>query len=281
MNKGWRLRTLVGVTDDRSSLAFEALAERALEVLVTHNEAVSCDDLACALGVSSAHAWEIAKTLQSCGCAIVDDSKKTAAVSGVMTDGKQAPRFRIATQPMSSLAEYGSVPIRFTVTSVLDVQPIENGLGGWRLTERQLDVPYEKDYDQPEPPTRWAGHGDLASWTMLAAYTEEGEERVGGAVVAHRTPGVYMLEGRDDLAVLWDIRVQPGVRGHGIGHLLFEAAATTARQWQCRLLKVETQNINVAACRFYAREGCQLRGIHPGAYADFPDEIQLLWYLEL
>jgi GNAT superfamily N-acetyltransferase len=198
-----------------------------------------------------------------------------------MTAGKQAPRFRIATQPMSSLAEYGSVPIRFTVTSVLDVQPIENGLGGWRLIERQLDVPYEKDYDKPEPPTRWARHGDLANWTMLAAHTEEGEERVGGAVVAHRTPGVYMLEGRDDLAVLWDIRVQPSMRGHGIGHLLFEAAVMTARQWQCRLLKIETQNINVAACRFYAREGCQLRGIHPGAYADFPDEIQLLWYLEL
>jgi hypothetical protein len=47
------------------------------------------------------------------------------------------------------------------------------------------------------------------------------------------------------------------------------------------LLKIETQNSNVAACRFYAREGCQLRGIHPGAYADFPDEIQLLWYIEL
>ena len=96
---------------------------------------------------------------------------------------------------MSSLAEYGSVPIRFTVTSVLDVQPIENGLGGWRLTERQLDVPYDKDYDQPEPPTRWARHGDLANWAMLAAYAEEGEDRVGGAVVAHRTPGVYVLEG--------------------------------------------------------------------------------------
>jgi GNAT superfamily N-acetyltransferase len=269
------------VTGDRSNLALEALAERALEVLGTHNEAVSCDDLACALGVSSAHAREIANTLQSRGYAIVDESDKTAAVSDVMAAGKQAPRFRIATQPMSSLAEYGSVPIRFTVTSVLDVQPIENGLGGWHLTERQLDVPYEKDYDQPEPPTRWARHGDLANWTTLAAYTEDGEERVGGAVVAHRTPGVYMLEGRDDLAVLWDIRVQPVVRGHGIGHLLFEAAATTARQWQCRLLKIETQNSNVAACRFYAREGCQLRGIHTGAYADFPDEIQLLWYLEL
>jgi GNAT superfamily N-acetyltransferase/biotin operon repressor len=269
------------VTDERSILALEALAERALEVLVTHNEAVSCDDLACALGVSSVHAWEIANTLKSRGYAIVDDSNRTAAVSDVMTAGKQAPRFRIVTQPMSSLAEYGSVPIRFTVTSVLDVQPIENGLGGWRLIEHPLAMPYEKDYDQPEPPTRWTRHGDLANWTMLAAYTEEGEERIGGAVVVHRTPGVHMLEGREDLAVLWDIRVKPGVRGHGIGHQLFEAAATTARQWQCRLLKIETQNINVAACRFYAREGCQLRGIHPGAYADFPDEIQLLWYLEL
>ena len=69
MNQGWRLRTLTGVTNERSSLALEALSERALEVLVTHNEAVSCDDLACALGVSSAHAWEIANTLQSRGYA--------------------------------------------------------------------------------------------------------------------------------------------------------------------------------------------------------------------
>ena len=63
------------MTDDRSNLALEALAERALEVLATHNEGVSCDDLACALGVSSAHAWEIANTLQSRGYAIVDESE--------------------------------------------------------------------------------------------------------------------------------------------------------------------------------------------------------------
>ncbi|MGI9148498.1 MAG: GNAT family N-acetyltransferase [Chloroflexota bacterium] len=190
-------------------------------------------------------------------------------------------RVRIAAQPLSALAGYGSVPIRFTVSSILDAESINNGLGGWRLIERQLAVPYGKDYDQREPPRRWARLGDLANWTIIAAYTEEGERRLGGAVVAHRTPGVHLLEGRDDLAVLWDIRVHPDARRHGIGHLLFEAAASTARQLQCRLLKVETQNINVGACRFYAREGCQLRGIHPGAYVEFPDEIQLLWYLEL
>ena len=84
---------------------------------------------------------------------------------------------------MSSLAEYGSVPIRFTVTSVPDVQPIENGLGGWRLIERQLDVPYEKDYDKPEPPTRWARHGDLANWTMLCL---NGARRLSQLVITSR-----------------------------------------------------------------------------------------------
>lgn len=49
------------------------LAERAIEVLITHNEAVSCDDLACALGVSDAHAWQIAISLQSLGYAVLDE----------------------------------------------------------------------------------------------------------------------------------------------------------------------------------------------------------------
>ena len=32
---------------------------------------------------------------------------------------------------------------------------------------------------------------------------------IGGAVVAYRTNGINMLEGRDDIAVLWDIRINP------------------------------------------------------------------------
>ena len=35
---------------------FGLLATRTIEVLVTHNEPVSCDDLACALGVADAEA---------------------------------------------------------------------------------------------------------------------------------------------------------------------------------------------------------------------------------
>jgi hypothetical protein len=35
------------------------------------------------------------------------------------------------------------------------------------------------------------------------------------------------------------------------------------------------------ACRFYARRGCELRGLHRGMDPEFPDEVQLLWYTDL
>ena len=114
---------------------------------------------------------------------------------------------------------------------------------------------------------------------VLSAF--DGPSRVGGAVVAWRTPGADMLEGRDDLAVLWDIRVHPEYRGRGIGARLFRRAAGWARDQGCVVLKIETQNINVPACRFYASQGCELRAVHLNAYPELPHEVQLLWYLDL
>jgi len=99
--------------------------------------------------------------------------------------------------------------------------------------------------------------------------------------VARDTPGVHMLENRRDLAVLWDLRVAPARRGAGVGTALFRAAAAHASAHGCRQLKIETQNINVAACRFYARRGCTLGAIHRFAYPGLPDEVQLLWYRTL
>jgi GNAT superfamily N-acetyltransferase len=106
-------------------------------------------------------------------------------------------------------------------------------------------------------------------------------KQIGGAAVASDTPGIDLLEGRRDLAVLWDIRVDPSVRGRGVGLALFSAAAAWARSRGCRQLKVETQNVNVAACRLYAREGCMLGAAHEQVYPAFPHETQLLWYRNL
>ena len=91
----------------------------------------------------------------------------------------------------------------------------------------------------------------------------------------------FMLENRSDLAVVWDIRVSPDLRGRGIGAALFDSAEKWAETQGCRQLKVETQNINVAACRFYASQGCSLGAIHRFAYPELPDEVQLLWYKTL
>lgn len=181
----------------------------------------------------------------------------------------------------AALAEYAQVSIAFEVRERLAVVAHEAGLGGLRLVAERVAPTYVKDYDADpnHHPTAWPNRFDLSRWGILAAWAVR--ERVGGAVVAWGTPGVDMLEGRADLAVLWDLRVAPAWRGRGVGAALFRAAAA----WSCargaRWLKVETQNVNATACRFYARQGCTLGAMHRFAYPGLPDEAQLLWYKEL
>jgi len=185
---------------------------------------------------------------------------------------------RIVEETVDSLQEYRTIPIAFRVASRFRVD------AGQGLVEEAV-APYVKDYDATsgEGPPSWRTRWDVSNWGVLAAYVGATPvpRRVGGAVIAWNTPGVNLLQGRDDLAVLWDLRVHPDYRRHGVGARLFEYAANWSRQRGCRHLMVETQNINVAACRFYERQGCWLGEINPFAYADLPDEVQLLWYLDL
>ena len=182
------------------------------------------------------------------------------------------------------LCQYAGIPITFRVESVLRADPIEGGLGGIELREEKAVPPYIKDYDAYEDggPEAWLRRFDVRNWGFFLA--REGGRPVGGATVAFDSPGVNMLNGRRDLAVLWDIRVHPGVRGRGIGTALFCHAAGWSRKRGCRQLKVETQNVNVPACRFYAAQGCRLGEIDRFAYAGHPEvgrEVMLVWYLDL
>lgn len=186
----------------------------------------------------------------------------------------------IREESAEALADYARVPISFEVRRVLDIEVLTGGLGGIVLLERTLEVPYVKDYDEADGgPIRWASRFDLSNWGFFAA--RSGDRRVGGAAVAFDTRGLYMLEGREDLAVLWDIRVAPEVRVQRVGSALFQAATAWAIARGCRQLKEETQNISVPACRFYVREGCTLGGICRFAYQELPEEVQLLWYKTL
>jgi ribosomal protein S18 acetylase RimI-like enzyme len=92
-----------------------------------------------------------------------------------------------------------------------------------------------------------------------------------------------MLRGREDISVLWDIRVHPGHRRSGIGTALFIEAVKWSKERNCKYLEVETQNVNVPACRFYVRQGCWLGDIVRFAYSEpqVAHEVMFIWYLDL
>ena len=187
----------------------------------------------------------------------------------------------IREESLSHLEEYARIPIAFEVSRILDLSLLDGGIGGLELLERPVTPTFVKDYDgiPGNRPTDWARRFDLSNWGLLSARLEG--EWVGGAAIALKTRGLLMLEDRSDLAVVWDLRVSPHARRRGVGAALFAATEQWAAGRGCRRLKVETQNINVPACRLYASRGCTLGAIHRFAYPDLPEEVQLLWYKNL
>jgi streptothricin acetyltransferase len=194
-------------------------------------------------------------------------------------EGKLSVAVEVVDEQVSALPEYQKVPIAFRVESKFDIVPIDSGLGGIRFIETAV-APYVKDYDAKEDgrPSQWPKRFDMSHWGIMSAFS--GTQRAGGVAVAWKTPQLDLLERREELVWLWDLRVHPDYRGQGIGHLLFEHAVAWARVRRCSRMVVETQNINVAACRFYARQGCELRGMNRYAYKE-SDEVQLIWHLDL
>jgi len=111
-----------------------------------------------------------------------------------------------------------------------------------------------------------------------------GNKPIGAATVAARTENVNMLEGRSNLSVLWDLRVDDAYKGRGVGTRLFQLAAEWSRDKGHVQMKIECQNNNVPACRFYQKQGAVLGKIDAYAYWHDPavrDEVQLIWYLAL
>ena len=181
---------------------------------------------------------------------------------------------------------YATIPSSFMAESEFHIELIDKGLGGFNFIEEKV-TPYLK-YDDDcndgiSELTNWSKRLDAGKWTFFLAFDES--RPVGGAAVAVDTPaGVTTPFESKNIAVLWDLRVHPDERRRGIGSKLFKRAADWARQKGCRQLKIETQNINVPACRFYAKQGCELGAIHRYGYAgcsDVAHEAMMIWYLEL
>jgi ribosomal protein S18 acetylase RimI-like enzyme len=143
-------------------------------------------------------------------------------LNGLEAAGTEAASLVVEQESLSLLARHTQISIGFRVDRVLEVSlPGGSGLEGIVLSEVPVERPWHKDYDAlpGNRPTEWPRKFDLTNWGLLGAYRDH--QRVGGAVIAHRTPALDTLQGRDDLAVLWDLRVAPEARGRRVGTELF------------------------------------------------------------
>jgi len=208
---------------------------------------------------------------------------KNRATAGIGKSGKDEPALmlRIIEIKPDRLKEYDLIPQRVEVKSILQVELVNGGLGGILLHEILVERPYIKDYDTvDDQPSDLPKEFDVRNWVFFLSM--DGDRPAGAATVAYDTTGVFMLEARRELSVLWDIRVHPDYRGAGIQ--LFRYAVEWSRIHGCKQMKIETQNVNVPACRFYQRMGCQLGEIRRYGYAARPgvaDEVMLNWYYNL
>lgn len=183
------------------------------------------------------------------------------------------------------LSSYAAIPDSFKVESEFRVELIDKGLGGMRFVEEKI-TPYIKWDDQSDEklkPESWPEHFDINKMGVFMAFKDS--RPVGGAAVLIDVPaGMITHFEKEGTAVLWDIRVHPDDRRRGIGSMLFKQAVDWAKRKGCVYLKIETQNVNVPACRFYSKNGCVLGAIHRYGYASVANvahESMLLWYLDL
>ena len=183
---------------------------------------------------------------------------------------------------LETLTQYSQIPISFEVNKKINISRIDSGLGGLVFNEVNVSPPYLKDYDLAETPVDWLRIFIVENWRLFCC--RENGVYLGGAVVALKTPGVWMLDGRKDLAMIWDIRIHPEYRRKGTGTQLFNQVAQWARLQSCSQLKIETQNVNVPACKFYVKQGCTLGELSFYKYINYEfwkDEVMLVWYLNL
>jgi len=183
----------------------------------------------------------------------------------------------IVEQPLTRLAEYAEVPIGFTVAEMLDARACAALRQDAPFEAVPVSPTYRKDYDSypGSHPSAWPQMADPSRWIILAAYNREC--RVGGATVVVDDPHIDLLRDCSGCALLWDIRVAPEARRQSIGTALLEAVERRAGERGARSLRVETQDVNVPACRFYHAHGFRLERVVLGAYPNLPNEVQLLW----
>jgi ribosomal protein S18 acetylase RimI-like enzyme len=176
---------------------------------------------------------------------------------------------------------YDRIPMLVHVKSKFILVKSKNGLGGILLEEVPVDG-YIKNLGLYEEAKKYKEKFDITNWAFFMAFDDK--LPIGAATVVSKTSNVQMLDCRDDLSVLWDIRVDDRYKCQGVGTTLFKMAVEWSKSNGLKQMKIESQNDNVPGCRFYHKQGAVLGKIDEYAYykeTGTKDEVQLIWYLDL
>ncbi|MNB78362.1 TDP-fucosamine acetyltransferase [compost metagenome] len=167
-----------------------------------------------------------------------------------------------------------------------------------RMTESNME-----DYNKPNEGFMVTGRilprYENGDWT----YTEESyaeayvkryeDEQIDIAYIEDKSKAVFLYEdgtnctGRIRLRANWNgyamienIAVAGSRRQQGIGSRLMDQAVQWAQQRKLAGLMLETQDVNVAACRFYASYGFVIGGVDNMLYSNFTaaGERAIFWY---
>lgn len=126
-----------------------------------------------------------------------------------------------------------------------------------RLELVDLDEPFVKRWDHAERMIEWF-RGLLSEGLSFGAWA--GDRLVGLALTQRQE--------WNDTAVVWELHVEGGHRGRGIGRRLLSAVEDAAHGAALRTVMCETQTPNVAAIAFYRSAGYSLEGIDLSYYAN-------------
>lgn len=141
--------------------------------------------------------------------------------------------------------------------------------GKWTWTEEVFSTPYEKRYpDEQLDYSQYINNQDRA---IFLAYLEH---QCVGQVRISRIWNKYCL--------IEDISVSEDYRTKGIGRKLINAAIQWAKAGGMPGLMLETQDVNLTACKFYQRCGFLLGGVDTRLYGNLAtkNEQALFWYMQ-
>jgi ribosomal protein S18 acetylase RimI-like enzyme len=140
----------------------------------------------------------------------------------------------------------------------------------WNITETLLEKPYE--YKYPNSNDDYSKYIKNKEKVIYLYY--DGDICIGQ---------IILIKYWNKYAYIQDICISKDYRKKGIGHKLMDQAVKWTKDKKLKGIMLETQDVNLAACKFYQKYGFILGGVDTMLYSNFDNAEQkaLFWYYKI